>query len=228
MTHADHESYSSYSQLLRKVLVCIFLPLGACKSLIFLRQSPCSQCWRHRLAQLIHWMQFMWLLVFIQSSLLFHKGQVTVKVDAAIEDISWWRLNRIKKSPFLAALNILMLLKFCALGQMVLIGVPHLGTWSLLQLRRNWFRWRSGGRGVATDFWHGLGQILRLKLPSAHTVQQEPGGGRGILIQWPTVVHATAYVVELYEENASSLESFRRCLAKSVYTTTCQQCKQKR
>jgi len=39
---------------------------------------------------------------------------------------------------------------------------------------------------------------------------EEPGGGRGILIQWPTVVHATAYVVELYEENASSLESFRR------------------
>ncbi len=78
MTHADHESYSSYSQLLRKVLVCIFLPLAACKSLIFLRQSPCSQCWRHRLAQLIQWMKFMWSLVFIQSSLLLHKGQVTV------------------------------------------------------------------------------------------------------------------------------------------------------
>lgn len=57
------------------------------------------------------------------------------------------------------------------------------------------------------------------ELRSAHTVQ-EPGGGRGILIQWPTVVHATAYVVELYEENASSLESFRRCPAKSVYITT--------
>lgn len=39
---------------------------------------------------------------------------------------------------------------------------------------------------------------------------EEPGGGRGILVQWPTVVHATAYVVELYEENAASLECFHR------------------
>ena len=63
---------------------------------------------------------------------------------------------------FFAPLNLLTLLKFCALGQMVLIGVPHLGTWSLLQLRQNWFRWRSGDRAVATDFWR-FGQLLRLK-----------------------------------------------------------------
>ena len=31
-------------------------------------------------------------------------------------------------------------------------------------------------------------------------VLQEPSGGRGILIQWPTIIHATAYVVDLYEE----------------------------
>ena len=42
---------------------------------------------------------------------------------------------------------------------------------------------------------------------------QEPNGGRGILVQWPTVVHATAYVVELHEENNASLEYFHRCLA---------------
>lgn len=28
------------------------------------------------------------------------------------------------------------------------------------------------------------------------------------MIQWPTVVHATAYVVELYEETAQTVERF--------------------
>ena len=39
---------------------------------------------------------------------------------------------------------------------------------------------------------------------------QEPSGGRSIMIQWPTVVHATAYVVELYEETAQTVERFHR------------------
>jgi hypothetical protein len=38
----------------------------------------------------------------------------------------------------------------------------------------------------------------------------EVGGGRSILIQWPTIVHATAYIVELYEETSGTLERFHR------------------
>ena len=43
-------------------------------------------------------------------------------------------------------------------------------------------------------------------------IREEPGGGRGLIIQWPTVVHATAYVVELWEENSGIPERFHRCL----------------
>ena len=36
---------------------------------------------------------------------------------------------------------------------------------------------------------------------------QEPNGGKGILIQWPTIIHATAYVVDLYEETSTHRQS---------------------
>ena len=42
--------------------------------------------------------------------------------------------------------------------------------------------------------------LLHGNLEHLRDVLQEPNGGRGILIQWPTIIHATAYVVDLYEE----------------------------
>jgi len=36
--------------------------------------------------------------------------------------------------------------------------------------------------------------------------------GRSTLVQWPTVVHASAYTVELYDETTGVLESFRRAV----------------
>lgn len=39
---------------------------------------------------------------------------------------------------------------------------------------------------------------------------------RGIVVQWPTVIHAAAYVVELLEEGASTPQRFTRALPESV------------
>jgi len=44
----------------------------------------------------------------------------------------------------------------------------------------------------------------------------EVGGGRGILIQWPTVIHATAYTVELYEETTGTVERFHRAVPENL------------
>lgn len=40
--------------------------------------------------------------------------------------------------------------------------------------------------------------------------------GRSILIQWPTVVHAVAYTVELFEEGSGALERFRRSVPENL------------
>lgn len=53
--------------------------------------------------------------------------------------------------------------------------------------------------------------------PAAPELQHiEDGGGRALKIQWPTVVHATAYVVELWEENSQMPERFHRTVPENL------------
>lgn len=56
-------------------------------------------------------------------------------------------------------------------------------------------------------------EILCFSFPTARVFSREDGGGRALKIQWPTVVHATAYVVELWEENSQMPERFHSCQA---------------
>lgn len=65
----------------------------------------------------------------------------------------------------------------------------------------------ANGPGWRTPF----GNIL--PPPAApELVPYEEAGGRSVCIQWPTVVHATAYTVELLEEGASAAERFTRAV----------------
>eukprot|EP00927_Polykrikos_kofoidii_P053925 TRINITY_DN48441_c0_g1_i1.p1 TRINITY_DN48441_c0_g1~~TRINITY_DN48441_c0_g1_i1.p1 ORF type:complete len:812 (-),score=131.48 TRINITY_DN48441_c0_g1_i1:296-2731(-) len=55
-------------------------------------------------------------------------------------------------------------------------------------------------------------------VPSAAAPELVPAGdnGRSICIQWPMVIHATAYTVELFEEATSSSERFTRAVPEGM------------
>eukprot|EP00913_Durusdinium_trenchii_P002564 g2373.t1 len=59
-------------------------------------------------------------------------------------------------------------------------------------------------------------EILCFSFPTARVFSREDGGGRALKIQWPTVVHATAYVVELWEENSQMPERFHRTVPENL------------
>jgi len=68
--------------------------------------------------------------------------------------------------------------------------------------------------GIAStvDWRAPSGSIIPAPSPPELIPYEEPSGGRGILIQWPTITHATAYVVDLYEETSGTMESFKRAV----------------